>query len=102
MDIDRLAGRFGLDLLLDRSPLALPRGLRRAVLLASCFAANPPVLLFDEPTAELGRREYEALVSELQNYSGAGGMSLLVSHDEEFIQRVAHRRIQVRDGQVEA
>lgn len=101
MDVDAIARRFGLEQVMDRSPLALPRGLRRAVLLASCFAANPPVLLLDEPTAELGKREYESLLGELDAYSRGGGISLLVSHDEEFIARVTNRRIRVREGQID-
>lgn len=100
LNVEALATRFGLSSVLDTSPIALPRGLRRAVLLASCFMANPPVLLLDEPTAELGRKEYDALVLEIGSYIRAGGICVFVSHDGKFVAQMNPRRIELCDGKI--
>jgi energy-coupling factor transport system ATP-binding protein len=85
----KIALALGLELFLDRSPFDLPRPYRRLVCLASALAAETPVLLLDEPTAGLDENQIDALVGALDMFRPTGSALAFVSHDSDFVSRVA-------------
>jgi ABC-2 type transport system ATP-binding protein len=77
---DALVARFGLGEARDRAVATLSKGLRRRAGLAHALLGDPPVLLLDEPTADLdpvARRELETLLVEEKR---RGRAILLSSH----------------------
>jgi drug efflux transport system ATP-binding protein len=77
--IDSLLADLGLAKLRDRTPGALPLGLRQRLALASAILHEPRVLFLDEPTAgvdPLARRQFWDLVRDLAHRRG---VTVLVS-----------------------
>ncbi|MGC0144214.1 ABC transporter ATP-binding protein [Pseudactinotalea sp. Z1732] len=96
--LDRIAP--GLDR--ARNPADLSEGGRLALALAVQLAADPPVLLLDEPTRGLDYGAKEALARVLTARARAGHAVVLTSHDVEFVARCAHRVVTLAQGQVVA
>jgi branched-chain amino acid transport system ATP-binding protein len=71
----------------------LPYGDQRRVELARSLAAQPRILLLDEPAAGLTRREREELVDLLGRLAQAGLRIVLIEHDVQLVMRVAARVI---------
>ncbi len=92
--LERLLNCLGLDMItLDRSIALLSTGERQRLALARAVIDEPRVLLLDEPTAPLDP-ESAHLVEELLKYQlNAGRSALLVSHDDDQIERIAHARL---------
>jgi energy-coupling factor transport system ATP-binding protein len=96
--VPEVARRLGLADLLDRAPMDLPRAQRRLVTLGACLVAAPAVLLLDEPTAALDGRQRQRLHAALADYVRRGGAILLVSHDLDFVARLASAALVMRGG----
>ncbi|MEW8029841.1 MAG: ATP-binding cassette domain-containing protein [Candidatus Thiodiazotropha sp.] len=96
--VETVARALGITAYLDDAPLDLPRAIKRLVALGAVFVANPPVLLLDEPTAELDGEQREKLGLLLQHYINKGGIAFFVSHDISFVQANATDIISLDNG----
>jgi branched-chain amino acid transport system permease protein len=76
----------------------LPFGDRRRVELARAVAAEPWLLLVDEPAAGLNHREREALQRDLLRLRDAGTTLLLVEHDMKLVMAISERIMVLRFG----
>jgi ABC-type iron transport system FetAB ATPase subunit len=92
--VDRLLHALGLDpKLLDRPIALLATGERQRLALARAVCDEPKVLLLDEPTTALDAQS-AALAEELIRFQILAGRSaILVSHDGQQIERLAHARL---------
>jgi branched-chain amino acid transport system permease protein len=68
---------------------SLSYGHQRHVEIARALAANPSVLLLDEPGAGLNHLEKDALVGLLQRLKGHGLTILIIDHDMNLVEQVA-------------
>jgi lipoprotein-releasing system ATP-binding protein len=94
-----LLDRFGLGSKLRRRANRLSGGEQQRVAIARALANEPAVLLADEPTGNLDRRNGE-LVAEVFDELAAGGQAIvMVTHDLHLAQRAA-RMVSMEDGQV--
>ncbi|QNN51194.1 ABC transporter ATP-binding protein [Nocardioides mesophilus] len=85
----------------ERSPATLSGGERQRVALARSLAAEPRLLLLDEPLSALDRELRERLAADLrQILVAAGTTALLVTHDQEEAFAVADRMAVMRAGRV--
>lgn len=85
----------------QRSPQELSGGERQRLAIARALAAEPKLILADEPTANLDSersRGIVALLAQLARERGAG--VLLVTHDPEAA-AAADRVLALRDGRLE-
>jgi branched-chain amino acid transport system ATP-binding protein len=70
----------------DRPVAGLPLGMARLVEIARALAANPKVLLFDEPSSGLDAQETEQVMGVLERAVARRGVSLLlVEHDVAMV-----------------
>lgn len=85
----------------SRLVAGLSHGQRRRLELATVLAANPRVLLLDEPLAGLGPEESASLVALLAGLKGDHAV-LLVEHDTDAVFRLADRVTVLVEGRVAA
>jgi ABC-type lipoprotein export system ATPase subunit len=86
-----LLGRVGLGNRLEHFPRQLSTGQQQRVAVARALANRPALVLADEPTGNLDRRnsrEALALIREACRENGAA--LLLVSHDEDVLREFGH------------
>ena len=88
--VDRLIGLVGADDVVDALPASLSTGRKRAVAIARALAAQPEVVLYDEPTTMVDpiiARRMGNLIQRLKHQLGF--TSIVVTHDMRFAERLA-------------
>ncbi|BBN83579.1 ABC transporter ATP-binding protein [Pseudoalteromonas sp. A25] len=84
----------------NRFPAQLSGGQQQRVAVARAIAAQPLLVIADEPTANLDSRSTESLLDLMQSLNEDLGVTFLFSsHDPRVIER-AHRVIHLQDGQI--
>jgi branched-chain amino acid transport system permease protein len=85
----RVLRMLGLEGLADRQAASLPLGSRRLVEVARAIAANPAVLLLDEPASGLDEHEIQRLAEVIGRVRQAGATVLLIEHNFAMVCGVA-------------
>jgi phospholipid/cholesterol/gamma-HCH transport system ATP-binding protein len=88
--VDRLIKMVGAEDVSDAFPASLSTGRKRAVAIARALAAQPEVVLYDEPTTMVDpiiARRMADLIQRLQMQLGF--TSIVVTHDMRFAERLA-------------
>ncbi|MFQ5342510.1 MAG: ATP-binding cassette domain-containing protein [Anaerolineae bacterium] len=93
---------FQLTPLAEQYPWDLSVGERQRVAIAAFLAAEPELLLLDEPTRGLDYRQKATLTSILRQHQAAGQAALLVTHDVELVAAAANRMVILEEGKVVA
>ncbi|MGN7103300.1 ABC transporter ATP-binding protein [Ralstonia holmesii] len=97
-----LLNELGLDGLENRRPQQLSGGQQQRVAVARAIAAEPIIVLPDEPTANLDSKAGAALMDMMKTLNERRGVTFVFStHDPMVVER-ARRVIRLRDGRVEA
>lgn len=85
----------------DRRPATLSGGEAQRVALARALAAEPRLLLLDEPLSALDRSLRERLAADLRVIlSSTGTTALMVTHDHDEAFTVADQMAVMRQGQI--
>ena len=83
----------------DNLPSELSGGEQQRVAIARALAANPPLIVGDEPTGNLDTQTASEMFDLLRSLNDQGSTILYVTHDVELAAR-AHRIVTIRDGVV--
>src|SRR5262249_47039831 len=75
----------------EMSAELLPYGQQRLLEVARAMAAQPRLLLLDEPAAGLNSQETDALAEIIREINARGVTVLLIEHDVALVTRIAHR-----------
>jgi putative ABC transport system ATP-binding protein len=88
----------GLEEHADRRPALLSGGQQQRVAVARALVAEPSVVLADEPTAALDRKNADSLLDQLSRRARDTGVAALIStHDQRCLERV-DRVIRLENG----
>jgi branched-chain amino acid transport system permease protein len=77
---------------------SLPLGTQRILEIARALAADPVLLVLDEPAAGLRRNEKMALSELLRKLRGEGVTILIVEHDMDFVMKLVDRLVVMNFG----
>src|SRR3972149_6128933 len=97
-----LLKELGLEGLENRRPSELSGGQQQRVAVARAIAAEPIIVLPDEPTANLDSKAGGALMDMMRRLNEEKGVTFVFStHDPMVVER-ARRVIRLKDGEIEA
>jgi putative ABC transport system ATP-binding protein len=97
---EEMLSQVGLADRMDHFPGELSGGQQQRVSIARGLVKNPPLILADEPTGSLDVETGTQVLSLLRGSVDGGGRTIVtVTHNTE-ITRIAHRVIELRDGEV--
>jgi len=77
---------------------SLPLGTQRVLEIARALAADPVLLVLDEPAAGLRRKEKQALAELLKKLRDEGVTILIVEHDMDFVMKLVDRLVVMTFG----
>lgn len=97
--VDRLIQMVGADDVVDNLPASLSTGRKRAVAIARALAAQPDVVLYDEPTTMVDPLIAKRLGNLIQRLKKQLGFtSIVVTHDMRFAERLADTVLFLHQG----
>ena len=94
-----LLARFGMENKARRRAHRLSGGEQQRVAVARALANDPAVLLADEPTGNLDRKNSEVVADIFQQLASAGQTIVMVTHDPALAHR-ARRMVTMEDGAI--
>ncbi|WP_420342880.1 ABC transporter ATP-binding protein [Paenirhodobacter sp.] len=107
--VQEVAGFLGIAAQLDRPVATLPYGLQKQVDLARALAAEPQLLLLDEPMAGLTATEKAAMARQIRALRDRLGLAIvLIEHDIGVVMELSDRiavldhGVKIADGAPEA
>jgi len=77
----------------DHGGMALPYGLRRAILRAQALCGKRSILCLDDPTAGLDARETKALVHHLRERLDDGAAMAIISQEPDVLRLATHAMV---------
>ncbi len=97
---DELLAAFSLTALAQRYPNELSSGQQQLVAVARALAAKPPLILADEPTANLDSNAARQIVARLRALADSGEHGVLLATHDLRTASQADRVLTLRDGQI--
>ncbi len=100
--VDRLIGLVGAEDVADALPSSLSTGRKRAVAMARALAAQPEIVLYDEPTTMVDpiiARRLGGLIQQLKRQLGFTG--IVVTHDTRFAELLADTVLFLHQGRAQ-
>ena len=84
----------------QKVPFTLTKGERQRVAVASVLAAQPRVIILDEPTTGLDDRHQRDMMAMLQRLNQRGHTVIIITHSMGVAAEYANRTIVMKDGRL--
>lgn len=84
---------------MEHKPSEMSGGQQQRVAIARAIAAQPPVILADEPTGNLDSASTQEIMEILKGLHEAGHSVILITHDNEIADQ-AKRVVRILDGKI--
>lgn len=86
---------------MDHRPNEMSGGQQQRVAIARAIAAQPPVILADEPTGNLDSASSKEILAILKKMHKTGRTVILITHDNGIAAQ-ARRVVRIMDGKIES
>ena len=86
---------------MNHKPSEMSGGQQQRVAIARAIAAQPPVILADEPTGNLDSASSREILEILQKMHKTGRTVILITHDNGIAAQ-ARRVVRIMDGKIES
>ncbi|QEE17467.1 ABC transporter ATP-binding protein [Promethearchaeum syntrophicum] len=83
----------------EHLPFQLSAGEQQRVAVARALANDPPIIIADEPTANLDKKNAEYIGELFENFRTEGKTIIVATHDEKLIKH-AHRILIMEEGKI--
>jgi len=94
-------GLSDVDLRYKQMPHQFSGGMRQRIAIAIALAANPKLLLADEPTTFLDIEVQEQILELIRTYSQKHGIAVIfITHDLSIVEDIADRVIIMKEGNI--
>ncbi len=90
----------GLKKRMKHKPAEMSGGQQQRVAVARAIAAEPPIILADEPTGNLDSHSTAEILNILKKLHEAGKTVIMITHDSDIAEQ-AERIIRIKDGRIE-
>ena len=100
-DARRALAAFGLEAVVDRRAAVLSGGEQQRVAIASAAARNAPLVLADEPTAELDESNEALVLDALRTLRTEHDSTVIVVTHSTLVAGAADRVVEIRDGRAQ-
>ncbi len=97
---DEMLSLFSLEKIRNKDPRVLSGGEKRRLSIAGVLAMNSPVLLLDEPLANLDYPSVKMVLESLVKLKEKGVTILIVSHEAEKFLALTDNTIIIKDGKI--
>ncbi|WP_371805284.1 ABC transporter ATP-binding protein [Candidatus Lokiarchaeum ossiferum] len=94
-----LLKQIGLEERAEHLPFQLSAGEQQRIAIARALANDPPVIIADEPTANLDKKNAEFIGTLFEQFRKEGKTIILATHDEKLFKH-AHRILEMDDGKI--
>ena len=84
----------------DRHPQGLSGGQKQRVTIATAITSNKRILILDEPTSGLDYENMKGVSEAINNLRKKGILIFVISHDLEFLSRVATKAVFIENNTV--
>lgn len=81
----------------DRSPYLLSGGEKKKVAIGAVLASNPDILIFDEPLANLDKKNEEWLINFLIELKNNHKTMIITTHDRNFALKISDRTLELNE-----
>ena len=93
-----ILNEMGLSAFMDQRPDKLSGGQQQRVAIARALVTNPPLVIADEPTANLDSENANKIVDLMRDFNRTKGTTFIFStHDQRLLDRVK-RQVRLQDG----
>ena len=97
--MDEVVKMLGLEDKLKNMPNNLSGGQQQRVAVARAIAAQPPIILADEPTGNLDSKSTIEIMNILKDLHESGRTVIIITHDDEIANQV-DRVVRIMDGKI--
>ena len=91
--------KVGLENRMDHKPHQLSGGQQQRGAVARAIAAQPPIILADEPTGNLDSKSTIEIMNILKDLHESGRTVIIITHDDEIANQV-DRVVRIMDGKI--
>lgn len=91
---------FHLEAVASLHPYRLSRGMLQKAALASALVTDPPILVMDEPTSQMGYEEAWEVLELIDRYHQTGRTVVMITHHMQFALEFCRRFIVLKKGRL--
>lgn len=98
--IQTTARELGIEHLLDRDIFALSSGEKQKIAVASAYALNPDIFVFDEPSSNLDHAACRELAALMKTLKARGKTMVIAEHRLYYLAQLIDRAVYLSGGEI--